>query len=239
MTPTSAARPDACRAPTPRRPDLAPPAPPLGPGSAFGQDRWVLDTLGGLTGGFFLDTGAADGVRGSNTLILERDHGWDGICVEPCPRLFAALGRARACRCVNACAYHHDGEVDFVDADELSGIAAEYPPSLLRQARARHAVAIDAAGRPRTVRRPARALRGLLRQLGAPAVIDYWSLDTEGSELALLQAFPWDEHEVRLITVEHGWLPVRAEQHAFLVARGYQRVRTLGVDDCYAKAATR
>ncbi|MBL8623414.1 MAG: FkbM family methyltransferase [Myxococcales bacterium] len=208
----------------------------IGPGSAFGQDRWVLDVLGGQRGGFFLDSGASDGVRGSNSLVLERDHGWRGICVEPNPRFFERLVAARRCRCVNACLYDRDGEVEFVDAEVLGGIAADYPPSLVREAQARYGLAVDAAGRPATVRRPARAIRGLLRACGAPPVIDYWSLDTEGSELSILAAFPWDEFAVRTLTVEHNWLPARDAIHEFLTARGYVRVRELVVDDCYVRA---
>lgn len=207
-------------------------------GSAFGQDAWVIQMLGGQRGGFFLDSGASDGVRGSNTLLLETEYGWNGICVEPNPVFFAALVRQRRCQCVCCCLYDRDGEVPFVDAQVLGGIAQDYPPSLLRQARATYGVAVDADGRPATVLRPARAIPALLRELAAPPVIDYWSLDTEGSELSILRAFPFDQYRVRLLTIEHNWLPVREEIHAFMRARGYRRVGELAVDDCYVEEAT-
>lgn len=207
----------------------------IGPGSAFGQDRWVLDMLGNLCGGFFLDSGASDGVRGSNTLVLERDYGWSGICVEPNPHFFSKLTAARRCHCVNACLYDRDGDVDFVDAEVLGGIAEQYPPTLVRQAQVSYGIEVDSAGRPATVVRPARAIAGVLEECGAPRVIDYWSLDTEGSELAILHAFPFDRYDVRSLTVEHNWLPAREDIHAFLTAHGYLRVRELAVDDCYVR----
>jgi len=64
--------------------------------SQFGQDRLILELLGGLRGGFFLDSGASDGVRSSNTYLLETAFDWDGICVEPNDAFFAALAACRS-----------------------------------------------------------------------------------------------------------------------------------------------
>jgi len=204
----------------------------------FGQDRFVVEALGGQRGGFFLDSGASDGIKGSNTLLLESAYGWTGICVEPNEEFFRLLVRNRSCRCVCACLYDRDGSVDFVSAEVLGGILDEYHPSLLERATRLYGIAVDAAGRPNTVVRPARTVRSVLRECAAPKVIDYWSLDTEGSELAILRSFPFDEYDVRVLTVEHNWLPAREEIKTLLEARGFQRVRELTVDDCYVKGLT-
>lgn len=82
----------------------------------------------------------------------------------------------------------------------------------------------------------ARTIRSVLRSAGAPRTIDYWSLDTEGSELALLKSFPFDEYRVRVLTVEHNNGPIRAPIRGFLEARGYVRARDLGIDDGYVLA---
>ncbi|MGH3679615.1 MAG: FkbM family methyltransferase [Natronosporangium sp.] len=203
--------------------------------SQCGQDRFVLELLGGMRGGFFLDSGASDGVTVSNTHLLETGYGWTGICVEPNQTFFAELVKNRRCHCVNCCLYDRGGEVDFVEwAGTLGGILAEYHPTHLRYATASFHGAGDSAGAPATVRRPARTVRSVLREFGAPPVVDYWSLDTEGSELAILKSYPFDEYPVRVLTVEHNWLPVREEIRAFLASRGYSWVRQLGIDDCYA-----
>ena len=75
--------------------------PPPGGGVLFsqvGQDLWlarhVLRTLGEGRG-VFVEAGAADGVTGSNTLWLERERGWTGLCVEPHPDAVALLRRLR------------------------------------------------------------------------------------------------------------------------------------------------
>ncbi|MFL6139738.1 MAG: FkbM family methyltransferase [Frankiaceae bacterium] len=197
-----------------------------------GQDLFVVEALGGLRGGFFLDSGASDGVSGSNTLLLESGFGWRGICVEPNEQLFARLSGARRCACVNCCLYDRDGEVTFFEAaGVLGGIVDEYDPGLLSYARAMVDAQQGAGAGP--VPKPARTIRSLLRELRAPRVIDYWSLDTEGSELALLRSFPFDEHVVRVLTVEHNLTPAREAIRCFLEARGYRRARAMGIDDGY------
>jgi FkbM family methyltransferase len=203
--------------------------------SQCGQDLFVLDVLEAKCNGFFLDSGASDGIRASNTQLLETSFGWKGICVEPNERAFAALVKNRRCRCVNCCLYDRDGTVEFLeDANILGGILDEYHPTHLEYARKTFRVS-DASGQPITVRKPARAVRSVLRECGAPPVIDYWSLDTEGSELAILKSFPFDEYAFRVLTVEHNWLPVREEIRALLESHGYRRIKALAMDDCYVK----
>jgi hypothetical protein len=53
---------------------------------------------------YFVDVGANDGVSLSQTLALERDLGWRGVCVEASDPHFAALVLSRpTCRCAHAC----------------------------------------------------------------------------------------------------------------------------------------
>jgi hypothetical protein len=204
--------------------------------SQCGQDLFVLDVLEAKCNGFFLDSGASDGIRASNTQLLEASFGWKGICVEPNEIFFAALVKNRRCHSVNYCLYDREGTVDFVEkANVLGGILDEYHPMHLQYAKATFHVPEDANGRPNTVRKQARTVRSVLRECDAPRVIDYWSLDTEGSELAILKDFPFDEYSFRVLTVEHNWLPVRDEIRAFLESRGYRRLKALAVDDCYVK----
>jgi len=47
----------------------------------------VLETIGQLYGGYFVDIGAHDGITNSNSYIFEKYFGWSGICVEPNPNL--------------------------------------------------------------------------------------------------------------------------------------------------------
>lgn len=192
-----------------------------------------MDVLDGLRGGFFLDSGASDGLKGSNTKLLESVFGWTGICIEPNAALFAQLVKNRRCICLSCCLYDREGTVDFLEAAGVyGGILDEYDPAHLQFART-HAEAATAADPPGTTPKPARTVRSVLRECGAPPVIDYWSLDTEGSEPAILRSFPFDEYRVRVLTVEHNYSPAREAIRAILEGHGYARVGSLGIDDCY------
>jgi hypothetical protein len=187
-----------------------------------------------MRGGFFLDSGASDGVEGSNTLLLETSYGWNGICVEPNATYFAALVKNRRASCLNCCLYDREGPVDFLEtANCLGGIINEYHPAHLQHAKATFHVPQDVSGRPLAVQKTARTVRSVLRECEAPAVIDYWSLDTEGSEFAILKSFPFDEYKLRVLTVEHNGFPVREQIRKLLEDRGYKRVRALPIDDGY------
>jgi hypothetical protein len=203
--------------------------------SQHGQDLFVIDILGGLRGGFFLDSGAADGLRSSNTWMLETSFGWDGICVEPNDEFFVALQKNRQCRTVHCCLHDLTGTAEFLEeAGLLGGILNEYSTSVLDYIRDHGHASFDSAGRIRTVRKQTRTVRSVLRECAAPRIIDYWSLDTEGSELTILRSFPFDEYTFRVLTVEHNHLPVRDDIRKLLESRGYQRIGAMGVDDCYA-----
>ncbi|GAA1390450.1 hypothetical protein GCM10009661_81780 [Catellatospora chokoriensis] len=196
-----------------------------------GQDLFVLAQLGGLRGGFFLDSGASDGVRGSNTKLLESQFGWSGICIEPNGTMFAELVRNRSCICLDCCLYDQDVDVDFLSAASVyGGIVDEYDPEHLRFARA---FARQALAGTEPERKRARTLRSVLVECGAPPVIDYWSLDTEGSELSILRSFPFGQYAFRVLTVEHNYTSAREQIRILLESHGYRRAASLGIDDCY------
>lgn len=202
--------------------------------SCQGQDLFVIEVLQGKTGGWFLDSGASNGVRGSNTWLLEKAFGWTGLCVEPNEEMFAELVLNRPGPCVSCCLYDRDGEVDFLEsAGVIGGILDTYDPSMLSYARSLLQDRWPEGEQAPTVRKPARTLRSLLHEFKAPPVIDYWSLDTEGAELPILQSFPFDEYAVRVLTVEHNWTNAREEIREFLESKGMYRARDLGIDDGY------
>lgn len=199
-----------------------------------GQDLFVLGMLGGLRDGFFLDSGASNGISGNNTKLLESAFGWKGICVEPNAELFRHLIGHRRCICLDCCLYDKEGHVEFLEAAGVyGGILHEYEPAHLRFTKRVLAQRWTDDSRPPTTRKQARTLRSVLREAAAPPVIDYWSLDTEGSELAILRSFPFEAYRVRVLTVEHNDAPVREDLRAYLESRGYTRVRALGIDDAY------
>ena len=66
------------------------------------------------------------------------------------------------------------------------------------------------------------SLIDLLKFHNAPKIIDYMSIDTEGSELDILQNFPFDNYKFNLISVEHNYGPNREKLKELLNKNGYK-----------------
>lgn len=198
--------------------------------SQLGQDLWVLEKTQHKRGGYFVEFGATDGVALNNTLLLETEFGWTGLCAEPNPKFFADLRRNRRCIVSDACIGPRSGDtVEFIFADVYGGIA-DYADADSHAAKRQAYRAEGKLARLTTI-----SLEDFLLQHGAPQDIDYLSIDTEGSEYDILAAFPFDRWRIRLITVEHNFTPLRARIHALLTSLGYIRTEAQ-FDDWYALA---
>ena len=99
---------------------------PAGPTwhSVHGQDKAVYELLnkakGNGEGGFFLDLAANEAVYSSNTLALERDHEWNGLCIEPVSTYWIQLSH-RKCTVIGAVVGKHHGEMIEFDENVVSG----------------------------------------------------------------------------------------------------------------------
>lgn len=185
--------------------------------SQLGQDLWVLDQSDYKRRGFFVEFGATDGVLLSNSWLLEKEFGWRGICAEPNPKFFVQLSENRSCTISNACIAGDTGrEVVFILADAYGGIA-DYAHA---DSHADKRDAYIAAGN--VIHLKTISLNDFLIQHNAPREIDYLSIDTEGSELEILTAFPFQEWNIRLLSIEHNFTPQRSEIRALLESHGYQ-----------------
>jgi FkbM family methyltransferase len=207
--------------------------------SQLGQDGLVDRYFGGKRGGVFVDIGAYDGVTFSNTLMLERDRGWTGLCIEPLPDVFAVLQSSRHCVCVQACLGNRDeAAVDFLSVQSpaahtrmLSGVVSEYDP--------RHRARVDAevhtfGGSTSVIHVPMRRLHRLLQEHGLGRV-DYLSIDTEGSELLILRSTMLSAIGYPCLTVENNYDD--PEIHEAVVAQGYLLHTAIQWERFYVPAA--
>lgn len=199
--------------------------------SQLGQDLWVLEQLGWKRGGYFVEFGATDGVLLSNTWLLEKHFDWHGICAEPNPAFFERLERNRRCELSRACIFRTSGEqFSFVLADAYGGILEFAKDDSHLDKREAYA-SVGSVMEVTTT-----SLMDLLDQKQAPQQIDYLSIDTEGSELAVLEGIDWDLYAFRCITVEHNYTAQREEIAALLKGQGYERQEAQW-DDWYMKSS--
>lgn len=186
--------------------------------SQLGQDLWALEMSGFKRGGYFVEFGATDGVSLSNTYLLEKEYGWTGLLAEPNPAFLEKLRANRRSTVSDACIAAATGrEVEFVFADEFGGIA-DFSDDGAHKDRREAYRKTGAVARLKTI-----SLNDFLKQNDAPKEIDYISVDTEGSEFEILNAFPFSAWNVRCWTIEHNFTPNRARIHKLMTSHGYQR----------------
>ena len=201
--------------------------------SQLGQDLWVLEQLDWKKGGFFVEFGATDGVLLSNTWLLEKYFNWQGICAEPNPKFFKQLKRNRSCHLSSACVHRVSGDkMKFVLADAFGGLVDHARDDQHSAKRA----AYEESGEVMEVETI--SLMSLLDQYNAPRIIDYLSVDTEGSEFQILEGIDWARYQFRCITVEHNYTAQRQQIRTLLLANGYQQHEAQW-DDWYFKQITK
>jgi len=180
------------------------------------QDLWVLFELDDRRDGYFVEFGATNGLDNSNTWLLEKRFGWSGILAEPNPAWHAALRGNRACHIDPRCVFTTSGaQLAFLAADdpELSGLAAASGHD--------HNAGRRAAGQSFEVSTV--SLNDLLAAHGAPERIDYMSVDTEGSELEILERFDFGAYRVELFSIEHNHTENEAKIDRLMAQKGYER----------------
>jgi FkbM family methyltransferase len=195
--------------------------------SQLGQDLWVLEKCFYKRNGYFVEFGATDGVVLNNTYLLEKEFGWEGLCAEPNPRFYKELQRNRRCKVFSDCIGSKTGEkVEFIFADAYGGMAKDAECDQHGSKRGAFRDAGDTSVLT-TV-----SLNDFLTANNAPRTIDYISIDTEGSEFSILQNFPFDRWDVRLLTIEHNFAPQRIKIRNLLESFGYQ-CQEADFDDWY------
>ncbi len=109
----------------------------------------------------------------------------------------------------------------------LSVVAESNPPGLHRRKALRHT----------TVSVPTISLNDFLAEAQAPAAIDFMSVDVEGVELPILQAFDFDRWQVRCFSVERN--RAGGELDKLFAAHGYRRrfPELSGLDNWYSRQA--
>ena len=163
-----------------------------------GQDEWVIDTIFNYkTSGYFVDLAATDGIAINNTLLLERELNWDGICIEPNPKYYDKLKKNRNCNVTDVVVDKaNDIEIKFrIDNGELGGIVdidtdnnEKYRGNQLKNAT--------------ILNLKTKTLEYVLDKFNAPKVIDYLSLDVEGAEERILRNFPFNKYTFLAMTIE-------------------------------------
>jgi hypothetical protein len=164
--------------------------------SQYGQDKWIIEELfPQLKNGYFVDLAAGDGVFLSNTYLLEKQFGWDGICIEPNSTSFNKLKSVRNCICDNSVVLQDGFEVNFVEYEMIT----DYE-HLLSGVEGASSANVPIKSKSK---RLSKSLNSILNEYNAPSTIHYISMDIEGSEIYVLQDFlPNNKRNILSLSIE-------------------------------------
>jgi FkbM family methyltransferase len=164
------------------------------------EERIIGDFFGN-TVGRFLDIGAYDGVRNSNTRALAL-RGWSGVCIEPGPTAFMKLNAlyppGGPVKTINTAVTVNGGppatfweSAGGYDGGQVSTLVASHREKWSRAMGVRFTeIAV-----------PVLSVTELLARVGVD--FDFLSLDVEGMTFDLFAVLPLDTMPLRCICVEH------------------------------------
>ena len=176
---------------------------------------------------FYVEAGAFDGIRGSNTLRLERHGAWSGLLVEPHPEPYKLL-RHRNRRawtlptCLSRTRQVESVEFHFPDDSGSCCGVIDDDMSAYKDSEVDFTAKVTLQCVP---------LYSVLRAANRSKV-DLLALDIEGSDLSVLQTLPFDKLEVSVIMLESTFID-RENMIGFLSENGFLFYRRLSEDDIY------
>jgi len=150
-------------------------------------DRKLISKMK-MSGGFFIEAGAHDGVTQSNTKLLEENYGWTGILIEPSENTYSllCLNRPRSI-CINCALGSFEEDNTYVYGDFDGRLMSSV--NGLR------------SGRTLMVEIKMRSLQSILDEFGVRHV-NLFSLDTEGYELNILKGIDFKKTTFDYLLIE-------------------------------------
>ena len=173
-------------------------------------DKKLDDIFQHKTRGFFVELGANDGLRQSNTAFFEFSRGWRGVLVEPSPTGFRSCQIHRPnSRSFHAACVSPDYPHDSIEGDFTGNLMSSVDGKRL--------------GSPTCIKVPAKTLTSILESASAPATFDLLSLDTEGYELSVLEGLDLNRFRPRYMVIEiYTWDYEKI--CSYLATQGYEMV---------------
>lgn len=200
---------------------------PLSKGQ-LAQDLLALSKANTLEPRFFVEFGATDGITLSNTWLLEKHLGWNGILAEPARAWQNALVKNRSCSIDIRCVSSVSGQqCNFLEVQKSVDCKSACPELSTQEKYAENEDWASMVRSQNALRYLVEtvSLHDLLDYHNAPPEIEFMSIDTEGSELEILEAYNFKSRRIHTICVEHNYRKkIRGQINDLLTKNGYNRV---------------
>lgn len=193
------------------------------------QDLWVAHQTKEKIGGYFVELGACEPVRLSNSYLLETNYGWKGLLIEPNPGMAKALRDKRSAS-VSETAVAKGESVTLVITESPEFAAIQDARDRKRHPKAgtfNHEVIVRS-----------KSLTEILDENNVPKDFDYLSIDIEGGEMYALESLDFSRYSPSLITIEHNFQEYRKDIQDLLYSCGYKLDPLMSMyswDDWYIK----
>ena len=181
---------------------------------------WFYHNIGkNLRSGFFVEIGVMNGTTQNSTLILEK-NGWSGILVEPVPKNIKQIKKTRTTPLIEGAVWKEDGIVEIIDV----GVRGH---TGIRQTHRNLNSKVNSF----------KVKSYHFSSLPVPKRINYLQIDTEGSELEILDSINMNIYNIDYICIEDTLGNKDNDQtyHNFLTKLGYEKIHTNKQDRIYKK----
>jgi len=190
--------------------------------------------------GTCIEVGAANGIKGSNTLYFE-ERGWNTLCIEPNPEHKPSLEKYRQFVRYFACS-DKSGMFPLTvfrvgEKNIISSLTSLKPDERLVEA---HKNLINEKYNISVRTEP---LSWILENevkntpFENKKNIDFISVDTEGTELDVLKGFNFQDYNVKLFIVENNYDDNNIEN--FMLTKKYIKDKRYKINDFYIKQGTK
>lgn len=189
--------------------------------------------------GFYIELGAHDGITQSNTFYYEKNKNWKGILIEPTKHIFEKCIKNRSKKnffynsaCVSSTFKEKKIKLTY---SNLKTFSNKYLDKKLQT---------DYLSKPEIYRGEkvftffikAQTMNSILKDANAPKIIDFLSLDTEGSEFEVLNGIDFGVYKFRYILIETNYFN---KISMFLEKKNYKFIKKFNENDYFFKLGKR
>lgn len=183
------------------------------------QQRLVAEFFGENYRGTFVDVGAADAEKNSQTYDLER-AGWRGVLIEPRPDCAEELRRVRRAPVFEVACSSPARAGTVMTLNLAGGHSSLNDAFVVAGLKSQGAITVAV-----------RTLDEVLTESDIVAPIDFVSIDVEGHEADVLAGFDLQRWKPRLMVIEDHVLDLRL--HRLIQGLGYKWVRRVDFNGWY------
>lgn len=179
--------------------------------------------LENIKDGFFIESGAYDGIFQSNTKWLE-DIGWNGLLIEPSVASYVACKSNRKSKCINCALVSSDYKSSKIEGNFKIGhpcCAVNDIPEYFTQ----HEINETVDKMNNLLAIDARTIQSIIDEEQI-SKIDFWSLDVEGYEIKVLDGMDFSKIRPKYILIEVSDFR-REHMRNYMAAREYAVVEQM------------